>query len=85
MQFLKTLYSPVLQNFKSVLHLMKEVFFKHGDKDTLRSCVKAMSFCSVESKGELQDFANNKLKELEDELIDKLKTAMKEVAVCPVI
>ncbi|XP_074274226.1 sister-chromatid cohesion protein 3 [Silene latifolia] len=68
------------QNFKTVLQLMKETFFKHGDKDTLRTCVKAMNFCSVESKGELQEFANNKLKELEDELLSKLKIAMKEVA-----
>ena len=69
------------QNFKTVLQLMKEAFYKHGDKDTLRSCVKAMNFCNSESRGELQDFAQNKLKELEDELIAKLKSAMKEVAV----
>ncbi|KNA23818.1 hypothetical protein SOVF_021720 [Spinacia oleracea] len=67
------------QNFKTVLQLMKEAFFKHGDKDTLRSCVKAMNFCSMESKGELQEFSNNKLKELEDELVEKLKNAMEEV------
>lgn len=60
---------------------MKEAFFKHGDKDTLRSCVKAMNFCSMESKGELQEFSNNKLKELEDELVEKLKNAMEEVEV----
>ncbi|PSS06426.1 Sister-chromatid cohesion protein [Actinidia chinensis var. chinensis] len=68
------------QNFKTVLQLVKEAFYKHGDKDTLRSCVKAMNFCNSESRGELQDFAQNKLKELEDELIAKLKSAMKEVA-----
>lgn len=64
-----------------VLHLVKEAFLKHGEKDALRCCVKAMNFCSSESRGELQDFAQSKLKELEDELIDKLKSAMKEVAV----
>uniref|UniRef100_A0A5B7CBP1 Putative sister-chromatid cohesion protein 3 isoform X2 n=1 Tax=Davidia involucrata TaxID=16924 RepID=A0A5B7CBP1_DAVIN len=68
------------QNFKTVLQLMKESFFKHGEKDALRSCVKAISFCNTESQGELQDFAQSKLKELEDELIAKLKSAMKEVA-----
>ncbi|KAK9726183.1 hypothetical protein RND81_05G196200 [Saponaria officinalis] len=67
------------QSFKTVLQLMKEAFFRHGDKDTLRTCVKAMNFCSEESKGELQEFANSKLKELEDEVLLKLKTAMKEV------
>ncbi|XP_041017986.1 sister-chromatid cohesion protein 3-like [Juglans microcarpa x Juglans regia] len=68
------------QNFKNVLQLMKEAFFKHGEKEALRSCVRAFSFCSTESQGELQDFARNKLKELEDELIAKLKAAIKEVA-----
>lgn len=61
---------------------MKEAFFKHGEKEALRSCVRAISFCSTESQGELQDFARNQLKELEDELIAKLKAAIKEVAVC---
>lgn len=67
------------QNFKVALNLIREAFFKHGDKDSLRSCVKAIDFCAKESKGELQDFANNKLKELGDELIAKLKTALKEL------
>uniref|UniRef100_A0A164Z0G5 SCD domain-containing protein n=1 Tax=Daucus carota subsp. sativus TaxID=79200 RepID=A0A164Z0G5_DAUCS len=68
------------QNFKTVLQLIKDAFFKHGEKDVLRSCVKAIIFCSSESHGELQDFAQNKLKELEDELIAKLKSSIKEVA-----
>ncbi|XVF32673.1 hypothetical protein REPUB_Repub17cG0102900 [Reevesia pubescens] len=67
------------QNFRTILQLIKDAFFKHGEKDALRSCVKAIKFCSTESRGELQDFARNKLKELEDELIDKLKSATKEV------
>ncbi|OVA11427.1 STAG [Macleaya cordata] len=67
------------QSFKTVLQLIKEAFFKHGEKDPLRSCIKAITFCSTESQGELQDFAQNKLKELEDELITKLKSAMKQV------
>ncbi|CAJ2632128.1 unnamed protein product [Trifolium pratense] len=67
------------QNFKNVLQLMKEAFFKHGDKDPLRACVKAIHFCCTESQGELQDFARNKLKELEDEIIAKLKSAIREV------
>ena len=69
------------QKFKNVLHLVEEAFFKHGDKEPLRSCVKAINFCSTESQGELQDFARNKLKELEDELIAKLRSAIKEVVV----
>lgn len=67
------------QNFRTILQLIKDAFFKHGEKDALRSCVKAIKFCSTESRGELQDFARNRLKELEDELIDKLKSAIKEV------
>ncbi|XVF21866.1 hypothetical protein REPUB_Repub12eG0126300 [Reevesia pubescens] len=67
------------QNFRTILRLIKDAFFKHGEKDALRSCVKAIKFCCTDSQGELQDFARNKLKELEDELIDKLKSATKEV------
>ncbi|KAF8006570.1 hypothetical protein BT93_K0772 [Corymbia citriodora subsp. variegata] len=67
------------QSFKSILKLVKEAFFKHGEKDALRSCVKAMNYCSTESQGELQDFARNQSKELEDELIAKVKSAIKEV------
>ena len=69
------------QNFKNVLQLVKESFFKHGEKEALRSCVKAILFCSNESQGELKDFARNNLKNLEDELIAKLKSAMEEAAV----
>lgn len=61
---------------------MKEAFFKHGDMDPLRVCVKAINLCCIEIRGELQDFARNKLKELEDEIISKLKSAIKEVVVC---
>lgn len=68
------------QSFKTVLQLIKDAFFKHSEKDVLRSCVKAINFCSSESHGELQEFAQNKLKELEDELISKLKSSIKEVA-----
>lgn len=72
---------PTFQSFKSILKLVKEAFFKHGEKDALRSCVKAMNYCSAESQGELQDFARNQSKELEDELIAKVKSAIKEVEV----
>ncbi|ESW35037.1 hypothetical protein PHAVU_001G201200 [Phaseolus vulgaris] len=67
------------QNFKNLLQLMKDAFFKHGDKDPLRACMKAINFCCMESQGELQDFVRIKLKELEDEIIAKLKSAIKEV------
>lgn len=70
------------QNFKNLLQLVKDTFFKHGDKDPLRACVKAIDFCCMESQGELQDFARIKLKELEDEIVAKLKSAIKEVVVC---
>lgn len=68
------------QNFKTVLQLIKEAFFKHGEREALRSCINAINLCSTESQGELKDFARNTLKELQDELIAKLKSAMKEVA-----
>ncbi|KAM6558472.1 hypothetical protein CsatA_027711 [Cannabis sativa] len=67
------------QNFKTVLQLMIDAFFKHGEKEALRSCVKAINFCATESQGELQDFARSKLKEVEDEIVAKVKAAIKEV------
>ncbi|KAK6268897.1 hypothetical protein QUC31_013057 [Theobroma cacao] len=67
------------ENFKVVVQLIIDAFFKHGEKDALRSCPKAIQFCCTESPGELQDFSHNKLKDLEDELTKKLKSAMKEV------
>lgn len=64
-----------------MLQLIKEAFFKHGEKDSLRACVDAINFCSRDSQGELQDFCHNQLKEIEDELIAKVKSAMRDVAV----
>ncbi|XXG54284.1 hypothetical protein AAC387_Pa03g2208 [Persea americana] len=69
------------QNFRTVVQLIKDAFFKHGEKDTLRSCIKALMFCSAESQGELQDFVQSKLKELENVLMVKLKFAIKEAEV----
>ncbi len=60
---------------------MRVAFFTHGEKEALRSCARAIDFCSTKSKGELQGLASNEFKELEDELIAKLKAAIKEVVV----
>lgn len=59
-----------------------DAFFKHGEKDTLRSCIKVLTFCSTDSQADLQDYVQNKLKDLESDIIIKLKAAMKEVEVC---
>jgi len=69
------------QNFMTVLQLIKEAFFKHGEANTLKSCVKALTFCASESQADLQDSAQNKLKELEDELVLKLRSAIKQAGV----
>jgi pentatricopeptide repeat protein len=69
------------QNFMTVLQLIKEAFFKHGEANTLKSCVKAITFCASESQADLQDSAQNKLKELEDELVLKLRSAIKQAGV----
>ncbi|CAM0874072.1 unnamed protein product [Alopecurus aequalis] len=67
------------QNFKATIDLIVDAFFKHGDKDTLRSCIKAIAFCCNNCQADLLDYAENKLKNLEDELVLKVKTAIKEV------
>lgn len=59
-----------------------DAFFKHGEKDTLRSCIKVITFCSTDSQADLQDYALNKLKDLENDIKIKLKSAIKEVEVC---
>ena len=68
--------------FKNVLQLMKDAFFKHGDKEALRSCMKAINFCSAASQVGLLDFARSKLKEVEDEIVAKVKSAIEEVEGC---
>lgn len=69
------------QSFKSILDIIAEAFFKHGEEDALKSCIKAITFCSTDSQGDLQDYAQNKLKDLENELLAKLKSAIKAVKV----
>ena len=36
-----------------MLQLIKEAFFKHGGANTLKSCVKAITFCATESQVDL--------------------------------
>ncbi|XP_057838911.2 sister-chromatid cohesion protein 3 isoform X2 [Cryptomeria japonica] len=69
------------QSFMNSLQLIKDAFFKHGEEKTLKSCVKAFTFCASESQADLQDSAQNKLKELEDELVLKLRSAIKQAGV----
>lgn len=78
----KFTFCPLFQTFKAAVRLIKDAFFMNGEKEALRSCVKAITFCASESKGELQDFSRGKLKDLEDTLFDKLTSAIKEVKVC---
>ncbi|KAG5606104.1 hypothetical protein H5410_027596 [Solanum commersonii] len=42
-------------NFKTAFLLMKKAIFKHGDREVLTSCVKALNFCATEKGGELDD------------------------------
>ncbi|KAG0449493.1 hypothetical protein HPP92_027340 [Vanilla planifolia] len=69
------------QSFKSVLDLIVEAFFKHGEEDALKSCIKSLTFCAIEGQADLRDYAQNKMKDLENELLVKLKSAIKSVMV----
>lgn len=64
------------QNFTTLLQLIKEAFFKHGDENILKTCVKVLSFAASESQGDLQDSANQILKETADDLLVKLRSAI---------
>ncbi|WOL10689.1 hypothetical protein Cni_G19448 [Canna indica] len=48
---------------------------------SLKRQEQVMTFCSTDSQADLQDYAKNKLKDLENNLIIKLKVAIKEVQV----
>jgi hypothetical protein len=81
-----TLFSGLIlvmscQNFASVLQLIKEAFFKHGDEKTLKGCITALAFAANESHADLQDSANQILKETADELLVKLRSAIMRVGV----
>ena len=71
----------LVQHFKTAIDLIADAFFKHGEKGPLRSCIKAIIFCCTECQADLKDYAENKLKNLEDELVLKVRTAIKEVEV----
>lgn len=70
-----------LQNFKEVLRLIKEAFFKHGDESILKTCIKVLSFAANESQGDLQDSANQVMKETADDLLVKLRSAISQAEV----
>jgi hypothetical protein len=64
--------------------LIKDALFKHGDNVTLKACVKSLAFAATESHADLQDSAQQSLKETVDELASKLKSAMAQAGVSPV-
>lgn len=66
------------QTFTQVLHLLKDAFFKHGEENLLKACVKGLAFCGSESQADLQDSAQHMMKLMEDELVTKLQTAIKQ-------
>ncbi|XP_049344163.1 sister-chromatid cohesion protein 3-like [Solanum verrucosum] len=63
------LLNMMFEIFKFAVFLMNEAFFKHGEREALRSCIKALNFWATEICWELQDYTLNKLKGIEDELI----------------
>ena len=71
----------LMQNFINVLQLIKEAFFKHGDESILKTCIKVLSFSTNESQGDLQDSANQVLKETADDLLVKLRSAITQAGV----
>lgn len=75
------LFSPGLQNFINVLQLIKEAFFKHGDENILKTCIKVLSYATNESQGDLQDSANQVIKETADDLSVKLRSAITQTGV----
>lgn len=69
------------QTFSQVMQLLKEAFFKHGEENVLKACVKALAFCGGESQADLQDSAQQTMKLMEDELVLKLRSAINQAGV----
>lgn len=69
------------QTFTQVLQLLKEAFFKHGEENVLKACVKALAFCGSESQADLQDSAQQTMKLMEDELVLKLRNAINQAGI----
>lgn len=63
------------------MQLLKEAFFKHGEENVLKACVKALAFCGIESQADLQDSAQQTMKLMEDELVLKLRSAINQAGV----
>ncbi|KAE8692103.1 NPL4-like protein 1 [Hibiscus syriacus] len=76
-------YPLLLRKFMAdkakISSLVEIILYMNLEFYSLKRQEQAIVLCSTESQGELQDFSRNKLKELEDELLDKLKSATKEV------
>jgi len=75
------LVCSLMQNFTRVLNLIKEAFFKHGDENILKTCINVMSFAANESQGDLQDSANQVIKETVDDLLVKLRSSITQAGV----
>ncbi|KAL3677583.1 hypothetical protein R1sor_027531 [Riccia sorocarpa] len=64
------------QSFAATLQLIKDAFVKHGDNQTLKTCVKSLAFAASQSHADLQDSAQTILKQTVDDLSAKLKSAI---------
>uniref|UniRef100_A0A3Q7I084 Uncharacterized protein n=1 Tax=Solanum lycopersicum TaxID=4081 RepID=A0A3Q7I084_SOLLC len=63
------LLNMMFEILKCFVFLMNEASFNHGEREALRSYIKALNFWATEIWWELQDFTLNILKRIIDELI----------------
>uniref|UniRef100_A0A3Q7I088 Uncharacterized protein n=1 Tax=Solanum lycopersicum TaxID=4081 RepID=A0A3Q7I088_SOLLC len=63
------LLNMMFEIFKCFVFLMNEASFNHSERESLRSCIKALNFWATEIWWELQDFTLNIFKRIIDELI----------------
>jgi hypothetical protein len=61
------LVHSMMQNFINVLQVSKEAFFKYEDENKLKICMKALLLAKYESQRDLQDLANQVIKETIDD------------------
>eukprot|EP00897_Mesotaenium_endlicherianum_P001304 jgi/Mesen1/1200/ME000128S00174 len=65
-------------SFAATVELLKEAFFRHGDEETVGSCVRALAFCAREGHAELKDAAQHMLSQTGAELLVKLQAVIRQ-------
>lgn len=65
-------FQVLFQNFKSILKLVEEAFFKHVEEGVLGKCAKAMEFSAQEAHGKLREESGKTITQVGEKVVQKL-------------